>query len=278
MELLDHPLARHLHTGDGFAVHLLRGRLDKTTRFSFTSDRLGIFICFEGHLMSSTPTLDYQLQKNLVSFALEHRCGKTVPADTDIELLVLLFDRRILEEMIERSGENVSLVMQRFTSCQCTVNTCNREILGLARRLYGEITGRLWGFALSVDLVFRELAIQFVRLFSNPAGQPEDPVVRELKTMIEADLARELDLAPIAAEMGMTKSHLCKIFKHGTGQTMTQFLNACRVRAACDLLKDPTQTIAAVAERAGFNNLNYFYRVFKKVTGTLPAEFRKRLS
>ena len=112
--------------------------------------------------------------------------------------------------------------------------------------------------------------VKALRLLEVVARSPEPRGV--------SSLARELDLAPIAAEMGMTKSHLCKIFKHGTGQTMTQFLNACRVRAACDLLKDPTQTIAAVAERAGFNNLNYFYRVFKKVTGTLPAEFRKRLS
>jgi len=80
-----------------------------------------------------------------------------------------------------------------------------------------------------------------------------------------------------AAIAGVPVSTLRRHFKEATGRSLKQFHLEARVNRARDLLAaNPLFSLAAVAERVGFSDEYHLSRVFKKMTGVTPSEYRRR--
>lgn len=75
----------------------------------------------------------------------------------------------------------------------------------------------------------------------------------------------------------LTESYFCRFFKSITGLTVANYLSQYRVEKACYLLKKTDASISEISENVGFTDQNYFARVFKKIMGTSPTEYRKGL-
>lgn len=71
--------------------------------------------------------------------------------------------------------------------------------------------------------------------------------------------------------------HLSHLFKKHTGLSFIQFLNKLRIEKSIRLLNNPNLTISQVAYAAGFEDCSYFCRIFKRVNGSSPVNFRKIL-
>jgi two-component system response regulator YesN len=84
-----------------------------------------------------------------------------------------------------------------------------------------------------------------------------------------------ISLHDIAARLHMSTSRFCVVFKEGTGQTFVDYLNMVRIRKAEELLLCPNLTIYDVAYKVGFNSTSYFSKLFKRVTGRFPSDYRR---
>lgn len=80
----------------------------------------------------------------------------------------------------------------------------------------------------------------------------------------------------VAAFAGISRSHLYRIFMSHTGQSPKAYLSALRIRQACTLMKKSDISIAAIANSVGFENSLYFSKVFKKLKGVTPTQYRER--
>jgi AraC-like DNA-binding protein/mannose-6-phosphate isomerase-like protein (cupin superfamily) len=85
-----------------------------------------------------------------------------------------------------------------------------------------------------------------------------------------------IDLKQIASLVNMAEGSLCRFFKSIVGITIFEYLNKIKVDFACKLLMDKSLTVLDVALDSGFNNLSFFNKQFKKVTGVTPLEYRTR--
>lgn len=85
-----------------------------------------------------------------------------------------------------------------------------------------------------------------------------------------------IDLKQIASLVNMAEGSLCRFYKSIVGITIFEYLNKIKVDFACKLLMDKTLTILDVAIDSGFNNLSFFNKQFKKVTGVAPLNYRTR--
>lgn len=110
--------------------------------------------------------------------------------------------------------------------------------------------------------------------YSKKEGKRMDKVVRFL--MDESH--RKITLSEVAEVASMNKEAFCRFFRERTRKTFTEFLNEIRIKKACELLGNSDLTIHQVAVESGFSNLSYFNRVFRKVNGTTPKEYRSTLS
>ena len=73
---------------------------------------------------------------------------------------------------------------------------------------------------------------------------------------------------------GVSPAHLARTLKASQGRTPTEFVNALRLEHAAMLLATTTQEIGGVAADCGFENLSYFYRLFRARFGSSPRRYR----
>lgn len=101
------------------------------------------------------------------------------------------------------------------------------------------------------------------------------PVIRALE-ILEARMAEDLSLNTVAASVGLSPSHLSRQLARATGNGFAECLALVRIGAAKRYLADGALTVKEVARLVGFHDPAYFARVFRRVEGRSPAEFRLR--
>ena len=74
----------------------------------------------------------------------------------------------------------------------------------------------------------------------------------------------------LSAQLGVTKSHLIRVFRAAMGMPPGQYLTAVRIEAAKQLLAHREYPLEVVASLCGFSGANYLCRVFRKATGPPP--------
>jgi AraC-like DNA-binding protein len=85
----------------------------------------------------------------------------------------------------------------------------------------------------------------------------------------------EIQLEKIAQLINLNKSSFCRYFKSRTNKTFSEFLNEIRIAHACKLLTDNNKNITQVCYEVGYNNISYFNRQFKRITGKNARQYVK---
>ncbi|MGH7991299.1 MAG: helix-turn-helix domain-containing protein [Limisphaerales bacterium] len=106
----------------------------------------------------------------------------------------------------------------------------------------------------------------------------EPPVIARAKQFIAEHQAEELSLERVAKSVHMSKFHFCKLFKKATGINFTDYLSRARTERAKNLLLNPNLRVSEIAFEAGFQSLTHFNRVFKRILGQSPTEYREKLT
>ena len=128
-------------------------------------------------------------------------------------------------------------------------------------------------YALAYEL-YSELLENFTKVA--PAARKNNTRIIDILGYIENNYAENLLLNDIADQFSLSVPYLSKMFKESTGKTFADFYDELRVNHCMyDLMETPS-TIIDIAYKHGFPNNHAFIRAFKKVTGMLPTEARKR--
>lgn len=94
---------------------------------------------------------------------------------------------------------------------------------------------------------------------------------------IDHNFTEQFTLDEIARRNNVSKYHFARRFKAATGYSFKDYLNRRRVREAKALMRKNGLNIAEVCYAVGFNDLSYFGRVFKRLEGITPSDYRKQL-
>lgn len=100
--------------------------------------------------------------------------------------------------------------------------------------------------------------------------------IHNILEFIMANYREQIYLSEIASRLNMSEASFSRYFKHHTGKTFSSYVTDVRISHACRLLMQGEENIAQVAYQSGFENLANFYRHFKKITGEIPKDYRKR--
>ncbi|MBE5908927.1 MAG: response regulator [Lachnospiraceae bacterium] len=105
--------------------------------------------------------------------------------------------------------------------------------------------------------------------------QGNSDYVRKSLIYIQTNYREPLTLDATADYIGISKSYLSTLFKEEVGQGFSEYLNVYRIKKA-KMLMSHEQDLHVVAFDCGFQDYSYFFKVFKKVTGMTPAEYKKQ--
>jgi AraC-like DNA-binding protein/ligand-binding sensor protein len=105
----------------------------------------------------------------------------------------------------------------------------------------------------------------------------EPPLVTRAKRFMGEHQAESLSLDQMAKTLNVSTFYFCKMFKKATGLTFTDYLSRTRIERAKNLLLNPNVRVSEVAYDCGFISLTHFNRVFKRVAGKSPTDYRRTL-
>ena len=122
-----------------------------------------------------------------------------------------------------------------------------------------------------------EMFRKYCRLVRTHSLKDYSPPVQKVITFIDADISANLTLRNFARMLNVSGSYLSTLFKKETGQTLTEYINRRRVRHAMRLLETTSLQIQTVAQHCGIVDVQYFSKVFKRLVGMTPKEYRESL-
>jgi len=104
-----------------------------------------------------------------------------------------------------------------------------------------------------------------------------DHIVARAQGFIRENYGQPLMLADVARAVYLSPNHFSRIFKEKTGFTFSNYLNRVRVEEGKKLLSETEIPIKEIVPRLGFEDYNYFNRIFRKLAGVPPAAYRAGL-
>lgn len=129
---------------------------------------------------------------------------------------------------------------------------------------------------------FCQTLISEFQFCCGPIGKKEDGIEESESNFgrmiqyLNEHYNEQVKLKDLAQQFFINKNYACFLFKKHTNMTYSEYLNSIRLNKAKDLLVSTSLSISEVAERAGYADYFYFSKLFKKIYGVTPAQFRKQ--
>jgi AraC-like DNA-binding protein len=115
----------------------------------------------------------------------------------------------------------------------------------------------------------------FARFPESPKWERAEPKdIWRARGFIEEHATDFLSLDRVAKAVGINPTHLSEKFKHVTGVKFVDYVARVRFEKAVKLLEDVDLRISEIAFAVGFQSLSQFNRVFKKLSGKSPTDYR----
>lgn len=133
-----------------------------------------------------------------------------------------------------------------------------------------------------------EAALNLLHIFADHLGMvsnqimvrtanAEPPMITRAKQFIEEHHTEDLSLGLVSKAVNTSTFYFCKMFKKATGINFTDYLSRIRIEQAKNLLLNPNLRVSEIAYEVGFQSLTHFNRIFKKLAGQSPTEYRTHL-
>jgi AraC-like DNA-binding protein len=154
--------------------------------------------------------------------------------------------------------------------------TPTSALLGSALRLITASYKKDFRDRFEVELAVFEFVIAYER-FAHQSQHPADErhrLLEAVETWVLSNPRRELGVASLAAEYGMSRSHFSHFFRARTGQSPARVMTQARVQRAAQMLHQGNASLKQVAEVCGFANANHFNRVFHRFLHMSPGAYR----
>lgn len=136
--------------------------------------------------------------------------------------------------------------------------------------------------ALNEAISFQELSILASNLVETIAKNisvgtysGNSQIIRLAIQNINENYKNKISLKTVADKLHTNPSYLSMLFKQQMGLTFTDYLNEIRINRACELLGNTNYNLVDISMLCGFDDQSYFSKVFKKMKGITPKDYRK---
>lgn len=118
--------------------------------------------------------------------------------------------------------------------------------------------------------------LDFMKMILESRIGNTDMLIRKAVDYINEHYSDKISLDEIANHVGISKYYFSYLFKKEMEINFTSYLNQIRIEKAKNLLKNPMVTVSQVYYQVGFNDQQYFSKIFKKYVGTTVTEYRSK--
>lgn len=140
-----------------------------------------------------------------------------------------------------------------------------------------EMEDRFWlcADAQAVFALLRDGICRQIRRLEAERSQRETRPITDAKRYIQQHYREALRLEDVSSAVGFNATYFSTLFKKETGQNFVDYLTDLRIGKAKELLSGEDLSVQDVAEMVGYQDLKYFSKLFKKLTGVSPSDYKK---
>ncbi len=179
-----------------------------------------------------------------------------------------------LVELEAIDGDGISDLPPIFMQPDALLRSVLTQFKSLAIDQTSELPGDVEALCIMLRQQLRHLCAAKDRAEQGEGGLTPRQL-RLAVSYIEDRLDREISIADMADNLGMSPFHFIRMFKKSAGVPPHKFYVARRIDRAKDLLRQPHLSISEVAEMSGFSGVSQLTRTFRKFVGTNPSSFRR---
>lgn len=158
---------------------------------------------------------------------------------------------------------------------------CNLDSFRLITTLFLEIIDSLEmgltenNLVLSSQILSHLISLIFLKNNSNIINTNNKSLyIDSAIAFMKKNINKPLSLDDIANSIGLSRSHATLIFKSETGYSPVTFFTHLKIQHSCTLLKYSNTSIKEISYNLGYEDQYYFSRVFKKIIGVSPLQYR----
>lgn len=119
--------------------------------------------------------------------------------------------------------------------------------------------------------------LEYISVIISAKEHKENPIIKKVCEYIYNNTEKDISLEQMADYANVSSFYLSKLFKEERGVTFVNYLNDTRLEKSRDLLKTTQLSIKEITAAVGYNDQNYFSRIFRNKYGVTPTEFRSEL-
>ena len=206
-----------------------------------------------------------------------------------LEFVCITFDTRIFINSFYENSE-IAVIYSFFSNYQMpgfylynSNDVKKGQIPKLMNNILLENKNRKTGYVFSIVTDLAKISLWLLRNHGQngtSATEAENKVlyarILKLFEIIRAKYNTNISTGEIADMMSMSKSHFCSFFKKVTGSGFRVYLQSQRITEAIKLLYLTDYNVSEIASIVGYNDVNFFVRIFKKQMGIPPLQYRKK--
>ena len=122
-----------------------------------------------------------------------------------------------------------------------------------------------------------EKAAVFYEILSTlQVPKSEELVANQIAAFIDANLDTNFGLKDLSQKFNYSKNHIINLFKAEYDITPFEYMNFSRIKKSEQLLEITSKSIEDISLECGFNNYSHYFKLFKRINGISPAEWRKK--
>lgn len=190
--------------------------------------------------------------------------GKSVPT--------LMHEKYTVRFEPEQAAEALPLL--RSGSYLCCATGKYELILERMRTMYEQWSERKSYYLAMCEALLQEVLVHMNREHDQGAvSHTLQHLVDQMKEYIQNHYREQVTKELLAEAVGRSPNHTATMFRKVTGQTISEYVHAMRIKTAVYMLRHSALTVTEIAEFVGYGDPSYFYRVFKRITGEVPTSY-----
>jgi DNA-binding response regulator, araC family len=216
---------------------------------------------------------DFEIFEHLLLFSLEEE-NKDKINKLAMDFIYELVNRQIPGEMLVPLKDKEFCVFYRSTEKKMDerikrINNSIGDFLGVSFKITHSSRRKAENLK---DWFDRAYVQQYEINIDENSGKA---LIQKSIEYMQEHFRKSLTLTDISRTIGLSVSYFSYLFKQETGKNYIEYLNEIRLLATMKDLMNTDEKVVVVAQKNGFQNLEYFSRYFKKQTGESPARWRK---
>lgn len=243
----------------------------------------------------------YRNAQTAYNFKIFFGCGRVIHFEETVGSIKnekeVYLDIRVLQQYIYdmRRNEVANYIQKIFCSIEKDknleiVNFVSLEMVSILSNIYSHINKndedildkkREFYEQIKYFETANELKDWFIKSFNHlidliqSAYDKDKNVIAKALDFIYLNYNKNISLQTISDHVHLSKNYFVNLFKREMGETFVEHLTKFRIEKAKQMLKDNNLRNCEIANLVGFKDERYFYKVFKKMTGVTPTQYKK---